>query len=120
MYVAYQVMAYSCSSGMMIRKFVRKINEQVIFTGFNPQRAEIDSFLGCFGEDYEQGQLIRSQTVDFMRSCLDPSPTHSRDKSPSQITSAFDSFGITIGNAYDVGKYLFTHRVFFALVVATD
>lgn len=56
--------------------------------------------------------LIRTQTVDFMRFCLDPSAIHSRDKSPSEITSAFDTFGIAIGNAYDVGKYLFTHRVF--------
>ncbi|KAI4205214.1 MAG: hypothetical protein LQ350_000536 [Teloschistes chrysophthalmus] len=79
-------MSYSCSSGMM--DLIHAVQRSTHSTAASARAMNKN--------------LIRTQTVDFMRFCLDPSAIHSRDKSPSEITSAFDTFGIAIGNAYDV------------------
>lgn len=67
-------------------------------------REEIDSDDGSLWDDFERSQALRAQTLDYVRSSLDPPGSICREKPSSRILCGFEMIGEAIRNAYDAGR----------------
>ncbi|KAI4250167.1 MAG: hypothetical protein L6R40_000339 [Gallowayella cf. fulva] len=65
---------------------------------------QIDSDDGSLWDDFGGSQVVRDQTLSYVRSCLDISDSQSHDKPPSRIIGGFQTIGEAIRKGYTVGK----------------
>lgn len=97
----YRRLLLSCFAGMIVCFQTRYLHGPDVRLNV---RLEIDSDDGSLWDDFGGSQVVRDQTLSYVRSCLDISDSQSHDKPPSRIIGGFQTIGEAIRKGYTVGK----------------